>query len=398
MGAVSVIVGSCYSVWFSINFREISIGEKISPAYMATWLLWLIWTTVGLLWSRSEYETNEDSLVTFLYCNIALPLVALVSSTKFGYTNGAIQTLGYVTLWIGLLFSETATHAYGTHAQLSHVIGAALRVLGFFAAFIFIHYYRIELPYGNSPPLKYPELNRYAGQDRSSLVLVGWILLAQGLAVVFFFPFIITSYVFTMKQLSKSIKVNLKKQNILEGRYCSCNKPIPLPTKTEDEPVHTNQPPKEISKSKETIQLPKIKSPSRDKKSYHKKSNSKRESKSVPAISKRSSSNEYDNVVTKPTQTVSTRNRSKHPPMQVQDEYEYSESDEEHTEEDGVYYYDESANYDEYGNVYAYGHEHENGYEYGEYNDGQYEEGYVHDQYEQYADVENQISYDPQEY
>lgn len=222
MGAVSVLVGSCCAIWFSITYRAIGIGEKTSPAYIAAWGVWLIWTIIGLLWSRSEYETEDDGWIMFLYCNILLPLLAMAVTTRMGYTSGELQTAAYITLWIGIIFSETGSHAYGTHAQLSHVIGAAFRVLTFFMMFIFIYYYRVELPYGETPPFRYTEQNRYNTQDRTCLILVGWILLAQWLTISIFCPLMITVYVFTMKKLAKKIKTNTATGKILKERYCSC--------------------------------------------------------------------------------------------------------------------------------------------------------------------------------
>lgn len=228
--AVCVLAGSAVALWWNAVFRPLEPKEKSSVPFIAAFGLWLAWMVVGLLW-REESEDTEPELswAAFIFTDLCLSAFAIFTATTSGYTAN-LQNIHNTMLWIGVVFSSTSSHIFGPHSQLLHVVTGAGRVLLYFGAFLFFHYYRTELPCdvpaGKSSPYLYPEPNRITMQDRVTVALAGWILLCQFITIGMVLPVVMLVYLRTMGTLASAIKRETEEGTVVNERNCSCGNPF----------------------------------------------------------------------------------------------------------------------------------------------------------------------------
>lgn len=230
--AVCVLVGACIVCWWAATHRPVSYREENSPAFVAAWGFWLMWTIMGLLWNQTEYgDDDAQSWTAYLFFDLLIPGVVIACTTTTGYTNAQLQSVAYILLLAGTIMSSSAAHAFGMHGNLLHVMSAALRVLVFFGAFLFVHYFRTELPFGHDGSesdgrLRYPEYNRYTAQDRTSLILTGWLLLCQW-STMTWGGLMAFMYIKTTRHLARQVKQNTDNGKVLRERWCACGRKKP---------------------------------------------------------------------------------------------------------------------------------------------------------------------------
>lgn len=222
--AVCTLVGLSLAFWWNVIFRPLATKEKTSPAYTAAYGMWLVWMVLGLLWGESLTHRDEalGSWLGTVYTDLLLPVLCVYVGSRQGYTNYALQNIDILLLWGGIIFSDTATHTFGAHTQLHHVLAGAIRVLLFFTAFLFFHYYRVEMPYGRQYPFLYPEPNRFVAQDRNALLLSAWVLLCSFIAIAVYMPLLVVLYLSTMNKLAADIKAMQENSQVSTARHCSC--------------------------------------------------------------------------------------------------------------------------------------------------------------------------------